>query len=195
MSPRDDQQDRELLRRIAQRDRHALEHLYLAYQPRLMQFLARLCSQRETLEEAVNDTFWTVWQKAGEFRGASRVSTWLIGIAWRHALKALRRNGDAAVERLADSAAAEPVAHETQLDDEREQWLAQGLASLPFEQRATLELAYFVGHSCQEIADIMDCPVNTVKARMFQARLKLRNLLPKLEGIEQPAVHLRGHQS
>ena len=194
MSPRDDQQDRDLLRRIAQRDRRALERLYLAYQPRLMQFLVRLCSQRETLEEAVNDTFWTVWQKADEFRGASRVSTWLIGIAWRHTLKALRRNGDAAVERLAESAAAEPVARESLLDDEREQWLAQGLATLPLEQRATLELAYFVGHSCQEIADIMDCPINTVKARMFQARLKLRNLLPKLEGIKEPTP-LRGTQS
>lgn len=194
MSPRDDQQDRELLRRIAQRDRRALERLYLAYQPRLMQFLSRLCSQREALEEAVNDTFWTVWQKAEDFRGASRVSTWLIGIAWRHALKALRRNGDAAVQRLAEGVSAEPVAHDSLLDDEREQWLAQGLSTLPFEQRATIELAYFVGHSCQEIAEIMACPINTVKARMFQARLKLRNLLPKLEGIEEPTP-LRGNQS
>ena len=193
MSPRDDQQDRELLRRIAQRDPQALERLYLAYQPRLMQFLARLCAQRETLEEAVNDTFWTVWQKADDFRGASRVSTWLIGIAWRHALKALRRNGDAAVERLAENSSTEPAARETLLDDEREQWLAQGLMTLPLEQRATLELAYFVGHSCQEIAEIMDCPVNTVKARMFQARLKLRNLLPRLEGLEPPTP-LRGNQ-
>jgi RNA polymerase sigma-70 factor (ECF subfamily) len=194
MSPREDQQDRELLRRIVQRDRQALERLYQAYQPRLMQFLARICSQREPLEEAVNDTFWTVWQKAEEFRGASRVSTWLMGIAWRHALKAVRRNGNAAVERLTDNTVADLAAHESLLDDEREQWLAQGLATLPLEQRATLELAYFVGHSCQEIADIMGCPVNTVKARMFQARLKLRNLLPKLEGIEEPTP-LRGHQS
>jgi len=53
---------------------------------------------------------------------------------------------------------------------------------LPFEQRATMELAYFLGHSCEEIAAIMGCPVNTVKARMFQARIKLRNLLPTLGG-------------
>lgn len=193
MSPRDDQHDLELLRRVAGADRRALEQLYLAYQPRLMQFLSRLCSQREVLEEAVNDTFWTVWQKAGQFRGASRVSTWLIGIAWRHALKALRRNGDAAAQRLGTFADSEPQGRETLQDDERDQWLAQGLATLPLEQRATLELAYFVGHSCQEIADIMDCPVNTVKARMFQARLKLRNLLPRLEGIEEPTA-LRGNQ-
>ena len=61
MIPRDDQVDRELLRRIAAADRSALERLYLAYQPRLMQFLTRLSSRREILEEAVNDTFWTVW--------------------------------------------------------------------------------------------------------------------------------------
>jgi DNA-directed RNA polymerase specialized sigma24 family protein len=77
--------------------------------------------------------------------------------------------------------------------EERSEWLAQGLATLPFEQRATLELAYFVGHSCEEIASIMDCPVNTVKARMFQARIKLRNLLPKLGGFAD-AKHLGGSQ-
>lgn len=168
--------------------------LYRAYQPRLLQFLSRLCSQRDLLEEAINDTFWTVWRKAEEFRGASRVSTWILGIAWRQTLKALRRNGALAGEHVADLLASEPQSADTLLDDERDQWLAQGMATLPLEQRATLELAYFVGHSCQEIATIMDCPINTVKARMFQARLKLRNLLPKLEGADK-ATALRGHQS
>ncbi len=194
MTPRDDQTDRELLRRIAAADRSALERLYLAYQPRMMQFLTRLSSRREILEEAINDTFWTVWQKADEFRGASRVSTWILGIAWRHTLKGLRRNADVAVDRLAKYAAAEPAGIESLLEDERDEWLTQGLATLPLEQRATLELAYFVGHSCQEIAQIMECPVNTVKARMFQARLKLRNLLPKLAGTEEPKP-LRGSRS
>jgi DNA-directed RNA polymerase specialized sigma24 family protein len=55
VTPRDDQQDRELLQRISGRDRRALEQLYFAYQPRLMQFLYRLCTRREVLEEAIND--------------------------------------------------------------------------------------------------------------------------------------------
>ncbi len=190
----DDVHDRELLRRVAARDRRALEQLYLEYQRRLLQFLSRLTSQRETLEEAINDTFWTVWQKADEFRGASRVSTWVIGIAWRCTLKTLRRNNDAAAARLASCVAADPPRMAAPVDEERLDWLEQGLATLPLEQRATLELAYFAGHSCEEIAAIMDCPVNTVKARMFQARVKLRNLLPKLGGIED-ASHCRGSQS
>jgi RNA polymerase sigma-70 factor (ECF subfamily) len=56
------------------------------------------------------------------------------------------------------------------------------LDKLPHEQRAVLELAYHVGHSCEEIATIMQCPVNTVKTRMFHARRKLKGLLNSLSG-------------
>jgi RNA polymerase sigma-70 factor (ECF subfamily) len=61
-------------------------------------------------------------------------------------------------------------------------WVAQGLQTLPIEQRIALELAYFMGHSCEEIAAITDCPVSTVKARMFHARERLRKTLPSLGG-------------
>ena len=182
MPARDDRLDRELLQRVARQDDAALQHLYVEYYRRLLQFLSRLSSQRDALDEAINDTFWIVWRKAAEFRGDSRVSTWIMGIAWRCALKALRRHSDPSAEAFATTMPADPPITETVALEERSQWLAHGLATLPFEQRATLELAYFVGHSCEEIAAIMDCPVNTVKARMFQARIKLRNLLPKTAG-------------
>jgi len=48
-----------------------------------------------------------------------------------------------------------------------------------------IELSYLLGYSCEEIAQIMECPVNTVKTRMFHAREKLRHLLPQLAGIEE----------
>jgi RNA polymerase sigma-70 factor (ECF subfamily) len=193
MPARDDRLDRELLRSIANGDARALEHLYLEYHRRLLQFLSRVSSRREALEEAVNDTFWIVWQKAGEFRGGSRVSTWIMGIAWRCAMKALRRNTDTSAEAFANSMPSEPLSSESLVVEERGEWLERGLATLPVEQRATLELAYYVGHSCEEIAIIMACPVNTVKARMFQARIKLRNLLPKLGGFQDSVLSGGGH--
>lgn len=183
LSTQDDQIDQELLRLVGCGDSQALERLYARYHRRLLQFLWRLRSQREPLEEAINDTFWIVWQKAREFRGSSRVSTWIMGIAWRCAMKALRQYGPAQHESAATTTRITEPMVEPLAAEEEDDWLASGLARLPFEQRATLELAYFVGHSCEEIAAIMDCPVNTVKARMFQARIKLRNLLPKLGGV------------
>jgi RNA polymerase sigma-70 factor (ECF subfamily) len=161
---RDDARDLDWLRRIARSDRPAFEAFYREYHGRLTRFLARLTPQRTLVEEVVNDTLWTVWRNASAFRGSSRVSTWVMGIAWRCGLKAVRRAGGAASEP-----AAEPVE-------------PPATQQLPVEQRTTLELAYYFGHSLEEIAQIMECPVGTVKGRMFHARIKLRNLLPALGG-------------
>lgn len=180
----DNGQDLALLRRVAQHDRQAFEALYAGYHRRLGRFLARLTQRQDLIEEAINDTFWVVWQKAGEFRGQSLVSTWIMGIAYRCALKTFRRGTSAATEPLdeefADTGSAGP-----QVQAELRDWVGHGLRHLPPEQRTTLELAYYAGHSCEEIAAIMDCSVGTVKARMFHARVKLRNLLPALGGLDQ----------
>ena len=179
---RDDARDRELLQRIAAGDRRALERLYFNYHGRLGQFLSRLTGRSDAIDEAINDTFWIVWQKAAQFRGDSRASTWIMGIAWRCGLKALRRSGPLPPEHGEALLEAVPSVDTTLASEELREWLDSGLRTLPFEQRATMEMAYFLGHSCEDIASIMSCPVNTVKARMFQARIKLRNLLPALGG-------------
>jgi RNA polymerase sigma-70 factor (ECF subfamily) len=171
-----DDRERDLLRRTAARDRQAFEELYTVYHRRLTRFLMRLAPRYELAEEVINDTFWVVWQKAGDFRGASRVSTWIMGIAYRCALKVLR--GERSVMNSELSAMQEALTEEPTRTEEDHDWLMQGLRQLPLEQRMTLELAYFLGHSCEEIGAIMNCPATTVKTRMFHAREKLRVLLP-----------------
>lgn len=178
---RDNAQELALLRRVAQHDRQALETLYAGYYRRLGRFLARLTQRQDLIDEAINDTFWVVWQKAGEFRGSSLVSTWIMGIAYRCTLKSFRRRGSLPAEPLSADW-EDTTSPELQAEQELRDWVGQGLRHLPPEQRATLELAYYLGHSCEEIAGIMDCSVGTVKARMFHARVKLRNLLPALGG-------------
>jgi RNA polymerase sigma-70 factor (ECF subfamily) len=66
--------------------------------------------------------------------------------------------------------------------------LERALGCLSPDHRAVLELTYYLGHSCGEIAAIMDCPINTVKTRMFHARNKLRALLPVLAAPEGSRV-------
>jgi RNA polymerase sigma-70 factor, ECF subfamily len=171
----------ELLRQVAAGDRTAFKELYLIYHRRLARFLMRMTSRHDLIEEVINDTLWTVWLKAGDFRGDSLVSTWIVGITYRRALKALRRHG-APRPMLVEEVA---VAPDAQLEDENREWLGQALAELPLEQRMVMEFSYLMGHSCEEIAQIMQCPVNTVKTRMFHAREKLRRSLPRLAGGNQ----------
>lgn len=168
----------ELLRQVASGDRTAFKELYLIYHRRLARFLMRMTSRHDLIEEVINDTLWTVWLKAGDFRGDSLVSTWIVGITYRRALKALRKHSPARPMPIEDV----PVARDVYLEDENRQWLGQALAELPLEQRLVMEFSYLMGHSCEEIAQIMQCPVNTVKTRMFHAREKLRRSLPRLAG-------------
>jgi RNA polymerase sigma-70 factor, ECF subfamily len=168
-----------LLGRIAAHDGEAMKELYFLYHRRLARFLTRLTSRTDLTEEIVNDTFWVVWQRAGDFRGASLVSTWIMGIAYRRALKTLRRLRP--MERI-EPETAEELTDEPWQRAELHEWLGVALARLPPEQRTVMELAYTLGHSCEEIAAVMECPVNTIKTRMFYARRKLRGLLLALAG-------------
>jgi RNA polymerase sigma-70 factor (ECF subfamily) len=173
--------DSSLLAAVAAGDRRALEELYLSYHRRLARFLSRFTRRYENVEEIINDTFLVVWQNASEFRSASQVSTWIIGIAYRTALKSFRRQKNHAGASSLDDVCPEQTIDPT-IETEIHDWLQQGLGRLPIEQRLTMELAYHMGHSLEEIAAITDCPVGTVKARMFHAREKLRQCLPALGG-------------
>jgi RNA polymerase sigma-70 factor, ECF subfamily len=174
------ERDNELLLAISTGSRQALEELYLGYHRRLARFLSRFTPRYENVEEIINDTFMVVWQNAKDFRHASQVSTWIIGIAYRTALKSLRRQKNHTAARSLDDYPEQTV--DPTLETEVQDWLRHGLNQLPVEQRLTLELAYHMGHSLEEIAAITECPVGTVKARMFHAREKLRQYLPTLSG-------------
>jgi RNA polymerase sigma-70 factor, ECF subfamily len=173
-SPHFDGGDCELLRRISCADRGAFEQLYFDYHTRLVKFLFHVIRRPEELEAVINDTFQIVWQHAGDFRGASPVSTWIFGIAYRRALETIRissvRVRDAALEVWEGEAVVEPAVRET--DGGR--LLEFGISRLPPEQRLVLVLAYCMDCSCEEIAAIVACSVNTVKSRMWLARRRLR---------------------
>lgn len=169
----------ELIARIGEGDRKAFEELYHLYHRRMARFLTRLTRRYDLAEEVINDTFWVVWRKARTFRGDSQPSTWIFGIAYRKARNAFRVSARFAEQNLQVDppplTCEEPAGAEELRD-----WVVQGLAQLPLEQRLAVELCYELGYSCEEIALIMSCPVNTVKTRLFHARAKLQKLLPDL---------------
>lgn len=170
--------ERKLLKAVARRDRQAFANLYRVYQPRLHGYLRRFAANAVVVEEIVDDVMFVVWTDAKKFRGKSAVSSWIFGIAYRKALTALRREGryEAPLQRDVETADPQGV---SRADLEL---IQAGLAGLSPDHRQVVELTYFCGYSYQEIAEIADCPVNTVKTRMFHARRRLKVLLPRLAG-------------
>ena len=146
----------------------------------MARFLMRLTRRYELAEEIINDTFWVVWRKAGDFRGDSQPSTWILGIAYRKARSAFRSALAPGGAEPDDRVRATLPLRQRPGTEELRDWLGQALAQLPVEQRLAVELCYELGYSCEEIATIMNCPVNTVKTRLFHARAKLQRLLPQL---------------
>ena len=173
--------DKLLLARIADGDSAAFRSLFLHYHKRMSRFLMRFVRRHDLVEEIINDTMYVVWCKAGSFRGESQVSTWILGIAYRKALKVLKKCADLETQHAPlDADGASPADDAGAAQRELRECIDRGLAALPPVQRVVIELAYFMGYSCEEIAMITDTPTNTVKTRMFHARERLRHLLAEL---------------
>ena len=167
-----------LVGRIAAGDRPAFEVLYRAYFPRLTRFLHRMTRSATLIEEIVNDTLLAVWRKAGTFDGSSKVSTWIFAIAYRRACKALQAF-DQPVEAGADEReCAEADRPDWQFERMRMAHAVDlALAALPLAQRTACQLTFYHDMTYAEIAEIMECPVNTIKTRVFHARKRLAVLL------------------
>ena len=177
-----DEEDLSLLQRVATKDRVAFEALYARHYQQLRRYLMRLIRRPELVEEVVNDTMFVVWEKAERFEGRSKVSTWITGIAYLKGIKAIDRLKKMPEQQAESLYETEDIEENINLINRLglEDWLESGLDLISADQRSVIELTYFSGYSYQEIADLMQCPVNTVKTRMFHARRRLAKLLPLL---------------
>jgi RNA polymerase sigma-70 factor (ECF subfamily) len=167
-----------LLDRIQHGDVRAFEELYRSYHARLARFLINLTRRPQLVEEVLNDTMLAVWEKPGNFRGASKLSTWIFGIAYRKAMKALRRHDDPVEYQPVEAADEDDISpHEASWRGQRERLLLEAIQQLSADHRAVVDLTYFHEMTYREIAEIVACPVDTVKTRMFHARRHLKRLM------------------
>ena len=190
-----DATERALVTRIANNDHLAMSRFVVLYGARLSRFLRRLTWRQELRDEIINDTMFIVWQQAGRFRFESRVSSWVIGIAYRRAMHAFRAETRRRVAGAQPAGDEDSQSGDTQEQFETTEWLGKALLKLPFEQRTALELMYHAGYSCEEVGEIMGCPASTVKTRMFHARRKLRLTLPVAAGLDNRKGRQRVHDA
>ena len=170
--------DATLLASIVDRDPRAFEKLYRLHQPRLARFVINLVGRPWLVDEVVDDTLMVVWHRPSSYRGASRFTTWLFAIAYRKAMKARLRQ-DVPIEDpdAAGRPTEEPGPDSALGKHGTRTALAAALGQLSADHRAVVDLTYFHELSYREIAEIMNCPVDTVKTRMFHARRNLRRAL------------------
>lgn len=173
-----------LISRVAVGDIEAFKTLYQVYQTRLFAYSKKMLSDVGSAEELCNDVMLDVWRQAGQFKGKSKLSTWIFGIARYKALNMLRRKGrriNVTLEQAAKTADARPDPEKTAERRDTREKLEAALRTLSQEHREVIELTFYQEFSYEEIAQIMKCPVGTVKTRMFYARHKLRAWLSEME--------------
>jgi RNA polymerase sigma-70 factor (ECF subfamily) len=170
--------DQELLQKIIAGDEEAFQQLYHRYQPMIYNYILRLIHQKNAAEELLQDTFLATWQGARKFRGQSSVKTWIFRIAHYKAVSWLRKHQKAnqTTEFSPDLliASPEPSPEKNLIDKAEIGRVLMALDTLSASHRAVVELTFVHGFAYQQIAEIMGCPVGTVKSRMSYA-LKYMN--------------------
>mgnify|MGYP003118758172 CR=1 FL=1 len=191
---KDEDRDRELMARIKARDTAALSELYDNYHRLLFGLILSILKKREESEDILQEVFTTIWEKAEQFdteRGT--VYTWIVSLTRNKSIDRLRSKVYKEQKKQSVSLNDEDVFHplyseetdplENTILTDRAKRLHNALTEISAKQRKVLQVAYFNGMSQREIADEFDIPLGTVKTRMRDGMMKLREILGKeLEG-------------
>lgn len=173
--------DKELVRRVQKGDRHAFDLLFSRYQHKILNLVSRYLRDREDVEDVAQEAFIKAFRALPRFRGESAFYTWLyriaINTAKNHLVARSRRppGTDVDVEdaefmdgtdMLKESENPESALARDELSAE----IDLAISQLPDDLRSAVTLREFDGLTYEQIAEIMDCPVGTVRSRIFRAR-------------------------
>ena len=184
--------DQQLVTRVQRGDKGAFDVLVLKYQYKVHAIVSRFISDRDEVNDVVQEAFIKAYRALGSFRGDSQFYTWLYRIAVNSAKNYLmsrsrRPPGSdidvdeaelyGATDKLSDVDTPENLIYR----DELERAVNEAIKNLPEDLRTAVTLREFEGLSYEEIATIMECPVGTVRSRIFRAREAIDQGIQALE--------------
>jgi RNA polymerase sigma-70 factor (ECF subfamily) len=184
--------DQKLVVRVQKGDKSAFDLLVRKYQHRIAKLVSRFVSDRSEVEDVTQEAFIKAYRAIGGFRGDSAFYTWLYRIAINTAKNYLVSQGRRPPATDVEAEDAELTEAGAQLREtmtpehhllaqEIAQTVERAMANLPEDLRTAIMLREFDGLSYEEIAEVMHCPIGTVRSRIFRAReaidLELRPLI------------------
>jgi RNA polymerase sigma-70 factor (ECF subfamily) len=185
--------DEKLVRRVQRGDKAAFDLLVLKYQHKVAKLVARFVRDRREVEDVTQEAFIKAYRAIGGFRGESAFYTWLYRIAVNTAKNYLESLGrrppstDVEMENAefvesADGLREQATPERQLLTDEIAATVNRVIEALPGDLRTAITLREIEGMSYEEIAEVMDCPIGTVRSRIFRAREAIdQELKPLLE--------------
>jgi RNA polymerase sigma-70 factor (ECF subfamily) len=188
-----EQLDEDLVLRVQQGDKSAFDLLVIKYQHKIVQLVNRYIKDPSEAQDVAQEAFIKAYRALGNFRGDSAFYTWLYRIAINTAKNYLVSRSRRSSDYQVDVQDAEAVENAPQLqgmetperlllNQEIVDTIKTAIDKLPEEMRIAIMLREFEGMSYEEIAQAMDCPVGTVRSRIFRAREAIDNKLnPLLE--------------
>jgi len=189
--------DKALVARAQKGDRRAFDLLVLKYQHRVQRLIARYVRDPEQVFDLAQETFIKAYRALGRFRGDSAFYTWIYRIAVNTAKNQLASDARGGYtvslnsggsdesdepmiepEALRDTGSPDALA----ATDELKAAIDRAIADLPEDLRTALTLREMEGLSYDEIAAVMDCPIGTVRSRIFRAREAIEQSIQPLKG-------------
>ena len=188
--------DKELVKRVQKGDQAAFDMLFARYQVKILNLISRYVRDSEEVQDVAQEAFIKAYRALPRFRGESAFYTWLyriaINTAKNHLVARSRRPPSMDVDiQDADYRDDADMLRDTEdpesalSRDQLQETIHQALADLPDDLRSALTLREFDGLSYEQIAQILDCPVGTVRSRIFRAREFVdRRMQPLLQGTD-----------
>jgi RNA polymerase sigma-70 factor (ECF subfamily) len=188
-----------LLQRCRSNDPDACTEFFAKYNRRIFNTAYRILGEESSAEDALQETLLNVYRGLASFRGDSKLSTWISRITINVCLGMLRKGKNKQFVDLEDESARELPADSTPYIDPLEHASMEELRSLVVEtfrrmsskQGVVVRLHDMEGHTIQEIAQIIDCPVGTVKSRLFYGRQEFKDIFSSLlnGGFRNPSLN------
>lgn len=177
-----------LLQRCQQNDPDACRELFSQYHRRIFNTAYRILGEESSAEDALQETLLNVYKGLGSFRGESKVATWISRITINVCLGMLRKGKSRQFVDLDDECAMElraestpyidPLLH-TSMDELRSA-VKESFRRMTQKQSEVVRLHDLEGHTIEEIAEIIQCPVGTVKSRLFYGRQEFKDVFTSL---------------